>query len=85
MHAYREAIKRSQGAYVLYPGPAGDGQRFQGFHEVLPGLGAFPVAPDKNGDAIGLGDLMKFLDEVLAHLSNRTTAQERVSYHIAED
>ena len=26
----------------------------------------------------------KFLDEVLAHLGNRTTAQERVSYHVAE-
>ncbi|MEO7677500.1 MAG: nuclease domain-containing protein, partial [Verrucomicrobiota bacterium] len=95
MHAYRDAIKRSQGAYVLYPGEgnghddskSGAGRwphAMRGFHEILPGLGAFAIAPDENGEAIGLGDLTKFLDEVLAHLANRTTAQDRVSYHIAE-
>jgi len=84
MHAYRDAIKRSQGAYVLYPGRSNGPVRFQGFHEILPGLGAFGVAPDENGSAQGLESLEKFLDEVLAHLGNQTTAQERVSYHIAE-
>ena len=84
MHAYRDAIKRSQGAYVLYPGRAHAAERLQGFHEILPGLGAFGVAPDENGDAQGLERLVGFLNEVLVHLGNRTTAQERVSYHIAE-
>ena len=84
MHAYRDAIKRSQGAYVLYPGRPSAGVPLQGFHEILPGLGAFGVAPDENGVAQGLGSLEKFLDEVLAHLANRTTAQERVSFHVAE-
>ncbi len=84
MHAYRDAIKRSQGAYVLYPGRGSNHQPFEGFHEVLPGLGAFGVAPDENGKAQGLESLEDFLDKVLAHLGNRTTAQERVSYHIAE-
>jgi hypothetical protein len=84
MHAYRDAIKRSQGAYVLYPGRANAAVKLKGFHEILPGLGAFGVAPDENGAAQGLESLEKFLDEVLAHLGNRTTAQERVSYHIAE-
>ncbi len=84
MHAYRDAIKRSQGAYVLYPGRANAAVIMKGFHELLPGLGAFGVAPDENGAAQGLESLDKFLDEVLAHLGNRTTAQERVSYHIAE-
>ncbi|MFB1486129.1 MAG: DUF2357 domain-containing protein [Thiocapsa sp. C3-sup] len=84
MHAYRDAIKRSQGAYVLYPGRANAAVKLKGFHEILPGLGAFGVAPDENGMAQGLEALEKFLDEVLAHLGNRTTAQERVSYHIAE-
>jgi predicted component of viral defense system (DUF524 family) len=84
MHAYRDAIKRSQGAYVLYPGRANAAVKLKGFHEILPGLGAFGVAPDENGVAQGLESLEKFLDEVLAHLGNRTTAQERVSYHIAE-
>lgn len=84
MHAYRDAIKRSQGAYVLYPGRANAAVKLKGFHEILPGLGAFGVAPDQNGVAQGLESLEKFLDEVLAHLGNRTTAQERVSYHVAE-
>ena len=84
MHAYRDAIKRSQGAYVLYPGRVNTAVKLKGFHEILPGLGAFGVAPDENGVAQGLESLEKFLDEVLAHLGNRTTAQERVSYHVAE-
>ncbi|MEI6820025.1 MAG: DUF2357 domain-containing protein [Verrucomicrobiota bacterium] len=84
MHAYRDAIKRSQGAYVIYPGRSNKSVNLQGFHELLPGLGAFGVAPDENGVARGMESLENFLDELLAHLSNRTTAQERVSYHIAE-
>jgi predicted component of viral defense system (DUF524 family) len=84
MHAYRDAIKRSQGAYILYPGGSRAVVKMTGFHEILPGLGAFSVTPDENGAAMGLSALEGFLDEVLAHLSNRTTAQERVSFHIAE-
>jgi len=84
MHAYRDAIKRSQGAYILYPGRANAEKKLKGFHEILPGLGAFGIAPDENGLAQGLEPLERFLDEVLAHLGNRTTAQERVSYHVAE-
>ncbi len=84
MHAYRDAIKRSQGAYVLYPGRANAAVKLTGFHEILPGLGAFGVVPDENGVAQGFESLEKFMDEVLAHLGNRTTAQERVSYHVAE-
>jgi predicted component of viral defense system (DUF524 family) len=85
MHAYRDAIKRSQGAYVLYPGRNVAAEKFKGFyHEILPGLGAFGVAPNENGSAQGMKPLEDFLDEVLTHLSNRTTAQERASYHFAE-
>lgn len=84
MHAYRDAIKRSQGAYVLYPGRANAAVKLKGFHEILPGLGAFGVSPDENGMAQGLESLETFLDAVLAHIGNRTTAQERVSYHVAE-
>lgn len=87
MHAYRDAIRRSGGAYVLYPGNAGDGKRyeeFEGFHEVLPGLGAFAIRPRLDGTAEGMDDLRQFLDDVIEHLANRTTARERVSYHVAD-
>jgi len=87
MHAYRDAIRRTGGAYVLYPGKAGDGQRFDefvGFHEVLPGLGAFAVRPRLDGTAEGMADVARFLDDVVEHLANRTTARERLSFHVAE-
>jgi predicted component of viral defense system (DUF524 family) len=84
MHAYRDAIKRSQGAYVLYPGRLNAPVKFRGFHEIIPGLGAFGVAPDESGAAQGMEPLEEFLDEALTHLGNRTTAQERVSFHVAE-
>ena len=89
MHAYRDAIRRTAGAYVLYPGNAGDGRSFTqfeltGFHEILPGLGAFSIRPRADGTAEGMDDLRQFLDKVIEHLSNRTTARERASYHAAE-
>lgn len=84
MHAYRDAIKRSQGAYVLYPGRSASPTRFGGFHEILPGLGAFAVSPDESGKAQGMSALSDFLDESLSHLCNRATAQERSSYHLRE-
>jgi predicted component of viral defense system (DUF524 family) len=83
MHAYRDAIRRSQGAYVLYPGHGGQ-RIFQMYHEILPGLGAFAISPNAEGKAQGLPALEEFLDRVLLHLSDRTTAQERVSYHVQE-
>lgn len=87
MHAYRDAIRRTGGAYVLYPGNAGDGklfEEFEGFHEVLPGLGAFAIRPRLDGTAEGMDDLRQFLDDVIEHLANCTTARERVTYHVAK-
>lgn len=84
MHAYRDAIKRSQGAYVLYPGTPCDETPMQGFHEILPGLGAFAIAPDEEGNATGVGELDKFLEAVLKHMGNRTTVMERANYHLAQ-
>jgi predicted component of viral defense system (DUF524 family) len=87
MHAYRDAIRRTAGAYVLYPGNAAKSESnraFHAFHEILPGLGAFAIRPRRDGSAEGMEALAKFLDDVVEHLANRTTARERVSYHVAE-
>lgn len=37
MHAYKDAIRRTGGAYILYPGT--ENQVIHGFHEIIPGLG----------------------------------------------
>lgn len=75
MHAYRDAIRRSAGAYVIYPG---DDQRtpFMEHHEVLPGLGAFPLRPGATG-AVGTAALDRFLAEVIDHVADRATQHER--------
>jgi predicted component of viral defense system (DUF524 family) len=83
MHAYRDAIKRSEGAYVLYPGSE-QPCIMRGFHEILPGLGAFAVAPDENGKTKGLDDVAKFLDEVLENLCDRASLRERCSSSLHE-
>jgi predicted component of viral defense system (DUF524 family) len=85
MHAYRDAVRRTAGAYILYPGNPADGNsQYKGFHEVLPGLGAFAVRPDTDGKATGIEAVSVFLDTVIVHLANRTTARERVTYHLSE-
>lgn len=81
MHAYRDAIRRSEGAYVLYPGEITsiekDNKRWKGFHELLPGLGAFAIKPASDGSAKGIEHLGKFLDEVLDLLSNGVSFLEQ--------
>jgi len=79
MHAYRDAIRRSAGAYVLYPGNEKEQPPFRGFHELLPGLGAFPLRPNESDD--GSAALGRFLKEIVAHVCNRATQHEQQTYH----
>ena len=81
MHAYRDAIKRSEGAYIIYPGKTADPTHFQGFHEILPGLGAFSLRPGTDGQGVGLQHLSRFIDETIIHVCNRATAREQNTYH----
>lgn len=75
MHAYKDAIRRTAGAYVLYPGTE-DKKRI-GFHEILPGLGAFPVKPSKNENSTLV--LEAFIKEVLEHFLNRVSQREKIA------
>jgi hypothetical protein len=84
MHAYRDAIRRTVGAYVLYPGTPGRDRTFEEYHEILPGLGAFAIRPERDGSARGLDSLGRFIDAVLEQLASRLTARERVTYHISQ-
>jgi len=75
MHAYKDAIRRSGGAYILYPGAKE--KPFRGFHEIIPGLGAFSVNPSTNKSEIT--ELSKFIDSIIEHLLDRTSQREQLS------
>jgi predicted component of viral defense system (DUF524 family) len=82
MHAYRDAIRRSVGAYVLYPGT--EQEVLREYHELLPGLGAFSLRPTVDGSAEGAEELTRFLDDVLNHVALQITQHERSRYWIRE-
>lgn len=75
MHAYKDAIRRSGGAYILYPGAKE--KPFRGFHEIIPGLGAFSVNPSNNTSEIK--ELSMFFDLIIDHLLDRTSQREKLS------
>jgi hypothetical protein len=81
MHAYKDAIRRTGGAYVLYPGTK-EHKEFIGFHELIPGLGAFAIRP-KEGEN-GTAELGDFIDKIIAHFNNMASQQRRHSNTIYE-
>lgn len=80
MHSYRDAIRRTGGAYILYPGNV-PFNKF-GFHEIIPGLGAFPLRPSKTDT--GETELRKFISDVLHHFMNRISQREKAAYQTYE-
>ncbi|MBE0661896.1 MAG: DUF2357 domain-containing protein [Bacteroidales bacterium] len=76
MHAYKDAIRRTGGSYVLYPGDKSIKQK--GFHEIIPGLGAFPVRPSKMDS--GIGELKAFILDILKHFINRASQREKQAF-----
>ncbi|WP_033957523.1 DUF2357 domain-containing protein [Psychroserpens jangbogonensis] len=86
MHAYKDAIRRTGGAYILYPGIDNKPTTFKGFHEILPGLGAFAIRPSEENS--GINHLIDFINEIKKHFINRATQRENVStktYQIIKD
>lgn len=81
MHTYKDAIRRTAGAYVLYPGTEGQYTK-TGFHELIPGLGAFAIRPSRTNN--GTDELTKFLKEIVAHFMNRASQREKISYKTYE-
>ncbi|MEN9001077.1 MAG: DUF2357 domain-containing protein [Flavobacteriales bacterium] len=75
MHSYKDAIRRTGGAYILYPGTTKT--EFRGFHELIPGLGAFSVNP-KNEEK-DVSDLSDFIDLVIDELVNRASQRENIA------
>jgi PD-(D/E)XK nuclease superfamily len=92
MHTYNEAIRRTVGSYVLYPGTdsqstslddTSDRNVYRRYHELIPGIGAFAIKPRAgNGDqgAHGIGCLKTFLHDFLTHQASRFTQTFRINY-----
>lgn len=82
MHAYRDAIRRTSGAYVLYPGGNEPSTRHTQYHEILPGLGAFVLRPAENGQASSQAaqSLRQFIEDAIDHLVACGTDEERSRY-----
>jgi|GEM_PF-295068 len=92
MHTYNEAIRRTVGSFVLYPGTdfktdytASDGVRniYRRYHEIIPGIGAFAIKPQaSNGghSAQGLECLQQFLEDFLKHQASKFTQSHRINF-----
>ena len=74
MHAYKDAIRRSGGAYILYPGTSYEEPPYRGFHEIIPGVGAFSVRPSNEGEASE--NIKKFVDQVIENLEDVLSQRE---------
>jgi len=62
MHTYKDAILKSEGAYILYPGDKQALFKVSDYHQI-PSVGAFPLTPGKNGN--DENELEEFLIAVL--------------------
>lgn len=79
MHAYKDAIRRTGGAYVLYPGE-GKNDPFRGFHELIPGLGAFVIKPNKEDK--DKEHLKTFIRKVIANFIDRSSQREHTAIKV---
>lgn len=67
MHTYNDAIRRTIGSFILYPGNGGSeetkGVSYRLYDEILPGVGAFAIRPsiDKEGEK----ELRDFITKLL--------------------
>src|SRR6266550_3562221 len=80
MHAYRDAIRRTEGAYVIYPGRHGqENDSWFAFNDVLPGLGAFALRP--GAEVVGLENLRTFLEDRAAEAGRNSERLDQSTYH----
>jgi predicted component of viral defense system (DUF524 family) len=79
MHAYKDAIRRTGGAYILYPGE-GKNEPFRGFHELIPGVGAFVIKPNRNEK--DKEHLKNFILKVVDNFLDRSSQRENTAIKI---
>lgn len=76
MHSYKDAIKRTAGAYILYPGD--ENKVIVNYHEIIPGLGAFAISPKRYDESLICFN--QFIDDVVENFLDRTAQRERMAF-----
>jgi hypothetical protein len=86
MHTYNDAIRRTAGSYVLYPGEDQDSpERFPRYEEVAPGVGAFRLRPGPLEQRVKCeAALAEFIGDVLKHHGNTFSRNYRINYWTKE-
>ncbi|MEE1248303.1 MAG: DUF2357 domain-containing protein [Lachnospiraceae bacterium] len=81
MHTYNDAIRRTIGSYVLYPGNDYNSERNEQasvYDEILPGVGAFAIRPgNKNA---GHEAIKEFIWKIINFKSKESSKQSRKEY-----
>jgi hypothetical protein len=82
MHAYKDSIRSSGGAYVVFPGSGEDDKDDlkQEHDELLPGVGAFRLVPAEAGAPVGFEAIRAHLNNVLDHYASTATKDRRTRY-----
>lgn len=77
MHTYNDAIRRTVGSYVLYPGDFDlKTKNYRLFEEVLPGVGAFAIKPSIQADSENA--LKDFISEIIEARSRKYSRLNRM-------
>lgn len=81
MHTYNDAIRRTIGSYVLYPGNEDNkGTSFGLYDELLPGVGAFAIRPSI--DIAGENELKDFITALLESKSGINSRLNRMRHYM---
>ncbi len=80
MHTYNDAIRRTVGSYVLFPGDFDSKTKnYRLFEEVLPGVGAFSIKPSTQTDSENA--LKNFITEIIeAHSRTYSRLNRMIAY-----
>ena len=82
MHTYNDAIRRTAGSYVIYPGREGEVKtEFLRYEEVVPGVGAFQMRPGASNHVDRCEkSIAEFITDVLMHHGNQFSRNYRIHH-----
>lgn len=84
MHTYNDAIRRTIGSYILYPGSSDVSQKrkmsFKLYDEILPGIGAFAIKPSI--DEQGEWELRDFITTLIESKEAYNSRLNRMKYYM---